>query len=320
MTKCLITGGAGFIGSHLVEECLRKGFSVIVLDNLYSGKRENLPAENPRLHFLEGDITDMGLLQEIRRNHENIDYLFHLAAIPSVTLSMEKPFYTHQVNFEGTLFLLDAFKGSGIQKFVFASSAAVYGDTKKVPVSEKDLPAPISPYGADKLSCEYFLKIFDDAFELPTVACRFFNVFGERQDPSSPYSGVISIFFDQALARLRGKDAGMDIYGDGKQTRDFIYVKDVVRACIYLAEKEDLRGEVFNVGHQEKITISGLARDVQKVLEVDVPVRFREPRKGEVRHSMAAIKKLMQTGFEFAYGYHQGLERLAAFLKNQETI
>jgi UDP-glucose 4-epimerase len=320
MTKCLITGGAGFIGSHLVGECLARGSTVIVLDNLYSGKRENLPAEHPRLHFLEGDITDKGLLQEIRRNHEDIEYLFHLAAIPSVTLSMEKPFSTHQVNFEGTLFLLDTFKGSGVKKFVFASSAAVYGDTKKVPVSERDLPAPISPYGADKLSCEYFLKIFNDAFQLPTVACRFFNVFGERQDPSSPYSGVISLFFDQALARLRGEDGGMNIYGDGRQTRDFIYVKDVVRACLYLAEREDLHGEVFNVGHQEKITISDLARDVQKVLEVDVPVHFKEARKGDVRHSMASIEKLRKTGFQFAYGYPKGLERLAAFLKHQEPV
>ena len=320
MTKCLITGGAGFIGSHLVEECLDRGFTVIVLDNLYSGKRENLPAEHPRLDFLEGDITDTGLLQEIRRNHEDMDYLFHLAAIPSVTLSMEKPFYTHQVNFEGTLFLLDTFKGSGIKKFVFASSAAVYGDTKQVPVTESALPAPISPYGADKLGCEYFLKIFNDAFQLPTVACRFFNVFGERQDPSSPYSGVISIFFDQAMARMKGEDAGIDIYGDGKQTRDFIYVKDVVRACLYLAEKEHLHGEVFNVGYEKKITIADLARDVQRLLEVDMPVYFREPRKGDVRHSMAAIKKLRKTGFEFAYGYNEGLERLADFLQRQERV
>lgn len=320
MTKCLITGGAGFIGSHLVEECLDRGFTVIVLDNLYSGKRENLPAEHPRLDFLEGDITDTGLLQEIRRNHEDMDYLFHLAAIPSVTLSMEKPFYTHQVNFEGTLFLLDTFKGSGIKKFVFASSAAVYGDTKQVPVTESALPAPISPYGADKLGCEHFLKIFNDAFQLPTVACRFFNVFGERQDPSSPYSGVISIFFDQAMARMKGEDAGIDIYGDGKQTRDFIYVKDVVRACLYLAEKEHLHGEVFNVGYEKKITIADLARDVQRLLEVDMPVYFREPRKGDVRHSMAAIKKLRKTGFEFAYGYNEGLERLADFLQRQERV
>jgi UDP-glucose 4-epimerase len=318
MTKCLITGGAGFIGSHLAEECLGRGFTVLVLDNLYSGKRENLPAEHPRLQFLEGDIRDPGLLEQIRQNHEDMDYLFHLAAIPSVTLSMEKPFTTHQVNFEGTLFLLNTFKGSGVKKFVFASSAAVYGDTKTIPVSETDLPAPLSPYGADKLGCEHFLKIFNDAFHLPTLACRFFNVFGERQDPSSPYSGVISLFFDRAMARMRGEDVGMDIYGDGQQSRDFIYVKDVVRAWLYLAEREDLRGEVFNVGHQKRITIADLARDVQRVLKVDVPVHFKEPRKGDVRHSMAAIEKLKKTGFEFAYGYEEGLERLAAFLDHQE--
>jgi UDP-glucose 4-epimerase len=320
MTKCLITGGAGFIGSHLAEECLERGFTVIVLDNLYSGKRENLPAQHPRLDFVEGDIRNTALIQEIRQDNEDMDYLFHLAAIPSVTLSMEKPFYTHQVNFEGTLFLLDTFKDSGIKKFVFASSAAVYGDTKKAPVSEKDLPAPISPYGADKLGCEYFLKIFNDAFQIPTVACRFFNVFGERQDPSSPYSGVISLFFDRAMARKKGEDAGIDIYGDGKQTRDFIYVKDVVRACLYLAEKEHLRGEIFNVGYERQITIADLAKDVQRLLEVDLPVHFREPRKGDVRQSMAAIQKLRQTGFESAYGYRRGLERLAAFLEHQEVV
>ena len=319
MTKCLITGGAGFIGSHLVEECLDRGFGVIVVDNLYSGKRENLPVEHPRLEFLEGDITDRALLKEIRKKHGDIDYLFHLAAIPSVTLSMENPVYTHKVNFEGTLFLLESFKGSAIKKFVFASSAAVYGDTKKVPVGEDVLPAPLSPYGADKLGAEYFLKIFNDAFHMPTLACRFFNVFGERQDPSSPYSGVISIFFDRALAAKKGKKAAMDIYGDGKHTRDFIYVKDVVRACLYLAEKGDIKGDVLNIGYQKKTTILDLAKAVQRIMEVDVPVNFREPREGDVLHSTANIQRLKKTGFEFAYDFDHGLKRLAEFLLHQGT-
>jgi UDP-glucose 4-epimerase len=314
MMKCLITGGAGFIGSHLVEECLEKGFTLIVLDNLSTGKRENLPLDHPLLEFVEGDITDRSLLKEIRDAHQDMDYVFHFAAIPSVTLSLEDPVHTHKVNFLGTLLLLDTFKDLGIKKLLFASSAAVYGDTKKIPTSEDVLPAPLSPYGADKVGGEYFLRIFNDAFGLPTVACRFFNVFGERQDPSSIYSGVISIFFERSVAKRRGGASTIDIYGDGKQTRDFIYVKDVVRACLYLAENADTRGEVFNVGYGKKITILELAKKVKELVKVDIDICFREPRRGDVRHSQAAVQKLMGTGLEFKYDFEEGLRRLSEYL------
>jgi len=316
MKKCLITGGAGFIGSHLVEECLMRGYRVIVLDNLSTGKRGNLPSNHRDLEFIEGDITDAQQLSTIVKNNSDIDYVFHLAAIPSITLSMEDPVYAHEVNFVGTLLLLNAFRDQRIRKFVYTSSSAVYGDTKEIPVSESSPPAPISPYGADKMGGEYFLKIFNDSFDLPTVACRLFNVFGERQDPSSPYSGVVSIFFDKAAEKKRGKASSLRIYGDGSQSRDFIYVKDVALALLYLAEREEIRGEVFNIGYGNRITILDLADKIKRLLEVGIEIHFEEPREGDILHSQAAVEKFKSTGLAFKYDLDEGLKRLASFLLN----
>ena len=314
MKKCLITGGAGFIGSHLVEECLTRGYRVIVLDNLSTGKRGNLPSNHRDLQFIEGDITDAEQLSAIVKNNSDIHYVFHLAAIPSITLSMEDPVSSHEVNFVGTLLLLKAFRDQSIRKFVYTSSSAVYGDTREIPVSESASPAPMSPYGADKMAGEYFLKIFNDSFGLPTVACRLFNVFGERQDPSSPYSGVISIFFDRAVAKRQGKVSGLPIYGDGNQSRDFIYVKDIARALLSLAESEKIRGEVFNVGYGRRTTILELADRIRRLLDVDIELSLHEPREGDILHSQAAVEKLKATGFEFKYDFDEGLKRLASFL------
>ena len=170
MTKCLVTGGAGFIGSHLVEACLEKGFKVLVIDDLSTGKKENLPLDHPHLEFRRGDIRDRTLLGDIRDSHPDITYIFHLAAIASVIRSMEEPIFTHEVNYLSTLFLLENFRDRGIKKFVYAGSAAVYGDTAVMPLKEEYLPRPQSPYGADKLSGEYLLKIYNDGFDIPTVA------------------------------------------------------------------------------------------------------------------------------------------------------
>jgi len=316
MKKCLITGGAGFIGSHLVEECLDRGYRVVVLDNLSTGKRENLPSDHRALEFIEGDITDARQLSTIARDHRDIDYVFHLAAIASITLSMKDPVYAHQVNFVGTLLLLNSFRDRGIRKFLYASSSAVYGDTRKIPVREDALPAPISPYGADKIGGEYFLKIFNDSFGLPTVACRFFNVFGERQDPSSPYSGVVSIFFEKAAEKKRGTATVLPVYGDGNQSRDFIYVKDIALAMLYLAERDEVRGEVFNLGYGKRMTILELANKIKSLLDLEMEMRFEAPREGDILHSQAAVQKLLATGYRYRYGFDQGLKRLAAFLLN----
>ena len=314
MEKYLITGGAGFIGSHLVEACLEKGDRVIVLDDLSTGKPENLPLAHSSLEFVKGSINDWALLQALKEKHPDISYLFHLAAIASVIRSMENPMATHEVNFKGTLLLLEAFKGSRLKKFVYASSAAVYGNTPVIPVGESACPDPLSPYGADKLQGEHYLRIFNDAFHVPTVACRFFNVFGERQDPSSPYSGVISIFFDRTMAKRKGQKSALTIFGDGKQSRDFIYVKDVVKAWLHLAEAVSIRGQVFNIGYGKRTTILELAHKVKTLLGVPMDILFEKERKGDALHSEASINKLKSTGFNFSYDFDDGLKRLGRFL------
>lgn len=318
MTKCLITGGAGFIGSHLVEACLEKGFEVLVIDDLSTGRTDNLPLDHPHLDFFRGDIRDRALLEDIGSSNSDIDYIFHLAAIASVIRSMEDPVFTHEVNYQGTLYLLEGFRGRGVKKFVYASSAAVYGDTPTMPLKEEYLPRPQSPYGADKLAGEHLLKIYNDAFNEPTVACRFFNVFGERQDPSSPYSGVISIFFDRAFTQKQGGDSFISIFGDGEQTRDFIYVKDIVSALLHVALDKDIRGEVFNVGYGRKITILDLVKKIKALLEIDLKTRFGNPREGEIRQSQADIGKLKSTGFTFSHDFDLGLLNLARWLDKQE--
>jgi len=314
LEKCLITGGAGFIGSHLVEACLEKGYKVVVLDDLSTGKMENLPLEHAGIEFVKGSINDRALLLALREKHPDMSYLFHLAAIASVIRSMENPIATHEVNFQGTLLLLEVFKGLSLKKFVYASSAAVYGNTSIIPVGESTCPEPLSPYGADKLQGEHYLRIFNDSFHVPTVACRFFNVFGERQDPSSPYSGVISIFFDRILAKGKGKKPAITIFGDGKQSRDFIYVKDVVRAWLHLAEAASIRGQVFNVGYGKRTTILELANKVMTLLGVPVDIIFEKEREGDALHSEASIDKLKSTGFDFSYDFDDGLKSLGRFL------
>ncbi len=318
MTKCLITGGAGFIGSHLVEACLENGFEVLVLDDLSTGRTENLPMGHPRLRFFRGDIRDRALLKDIGASNSDIDYVFHLAAIASVIRSMEDPVLTHEVNYQGTLYLMEGFRGRGVKKFVYASSAAIYGNTPTMPLKESCLPRPQSPYGADKLAGEHLLKIYNDAFDEPTVACRFFNVFGERQDPSSPYSGVISIFFDRAFDKKRGSESFINIFGDGKQTRDFIYVRDIVSALLHVALDKNISGDVFNVGYGQKTTVLELVKKIQALLGIDLPTRFEKPREGEARHSQADIGKLKSTGYTFSHNFDIGLLNLAQWLEKHD--
>jgi len=319
MTKSLITGGAGFIGSHLVEACLERGHQVIVLDNLSTGKKENLPAGPTGLHFVEGDITDQQILNQIVRTHPDIDYVFHLAALVSVPQAMAAPGRAHAINFDGTLRLMENFRERALKKFVFASSSAVYGDTKTVPIPESAPTQPISTYGADKLLGEHYLRIYNDSFNLPSVACRFFNVFGERQDPSSPYSGVISIFFNRATACRNGDRDSLIIYGDGQQTRDFIYVKDVVNALVFLAENGAVRGTVFNVGYGQQTTVAELARKIMALVGTDCAVAFHDPRAGDIRFSAADITTLLAAKFEFAYSLESGLRHLRQFLQKQTS-
>lgn len=316
---CLITGGAGFIGSHLVESCLEKGYRAIILDNLSTGKRDNLVLGHPNVEFIEGDIRDKALLEHIRKSFPDISYIYHLAAIPSVAKSMEKPILTHEVNYLGTLYLLEEFRKIKIKKFIYASSAAVYGDNPTLPLHEGFVPRPQSLYGVDKLSGEYLLKVFNDSFGIPTVACRLFNVFGERQDPSSEYSGVISIFFDRAISQKNGVKTPITIYGEGKQTRDFIYVKDVVSALIFLAEAENIQGELFNVGYGGQVPILRLAEMIMSLLNVNMEIFFTRSREGDILHSQADIQKIKKTGFRFQYSFDLGLKKLFEWVNSSQN-
>jgi len=309
MQKVLITGGAGFIGSHLVELLLEKNFNIIILDDLSTGKLENLPKDS-RITFIEGDVSDKSFIEKVKKQHSQVDYIFHLAAIASVQQSMENPSYTHSVNFDATLNILDVYKNSGVKKFVYASSAAVYGNPKTIPTDENSQKNPLSPYGTDKLSGEYYLKIFNDSFNFPTVSCRFFNVFGERQDPSSPYSGVISIFFNKVLAKKRGEQSSINIYGDGKQVRDFIYVKDIVRGLFFMAESKNIRGEVFNFGYGKSTSINELADEIKSIVCDEIEINHKKGRDGDIQKSKSDILKLKSTGFEFKYDFKIGIRNL----------
>lgn len=315
MTTSLITGGAGFIGSHLVEACLERGHRVLILDNLSSGKMDYLPTGITGLTFIRGDITDSKTVYSIAGDNPDIDYVFHLAALVSVPQAMADPVRAHAINFDASLQLMEAFRSTALKKFVFASSSAVYGEARTVPTPEDAPTLPISTYGADKLMTEHYLRIYSEAFGLPFAACRLFNVFGERQDPSSPYSGVISIFFDTAMAWQAGKRWPLVIYGDGRQTRDFIYVKDVANALVFLAERPDLRQQIFNLGYGKQTEILELVGKIKRLVGADCRVELQGPRVGDIRNSAADISKFLETRFKFSFGLDGGLQQLKSFLE-----
>ena len=307
MTTTLVTGGAGFIGSHLVEALLNHGRKVVVLDDLSTGKRENLP-ESENLELIIGSITDWNLLKNLFSNY-SFKTVFHLAAVASVFKSVEEPIPIHRVNFDGTMYLLEFSRKCKVERFVFASSAAVYGDLSELPKRE-DMPVkPITPYGVDKYASERYTVNSFHLYGIRATALRFFNVYGERQDPSSPYSGVISIFINRILRFLKGRDVTIDIFGDGKQTRDFIYVKDVVKALLIAEEKEETAGNVYNVGTGKETSLLDLLETLRKIAGKIPPLRFFPPREGDIRRSVADTSRLKSLGFKPDYSLKEGLKR-----------
>ncbi len=301
----VVTGGAGFIGSHIAEELSRDN-DVIVIDNLYSGKVENVP-ENVK--FIQADIRDYESIAEII---SQADYVFHEAALVSVVESIEKPILTEEINVLGTLNILKALS-EGHGKLIFASSAAVYGDNQNLPLKEDEKPKPLSPYGVTKVSGEYYCRVFYELYGVPTVTLRYFNVFGERQGYNQ-YAGVISIFINRAL-----KNEPLIIFGDGKQTRDFIYVKDVVKANILVAEKEKANGEVFNVARGERTTILELAMKIIDATNSLGSIIFDKPRPGDIKHSQADISKIKKLGFKPEYPLEEGLLRTIEWYRRQKA-
>lgn len=290
MTKVLVTGGAGFIGSHIVEELLERGFSVVVLDDLFTGKLENLPAESKLLRIVVGSILDYDKVNDAIKGCEAV---IHLAAIASVQASVENPILTHQVNFGGTLQLLECAEKAGVKRFLFASSAAVYGDATEGAVSESAHLAPLTPYAIDKLAGEYYLRHYHRTFGLEYTAFRFFNVYGPRQDPTSPYSGVISIYASNCIA---GKT--LKVFGDGLQTRDFVYVKDVASILVSSIASQSMFGKVINIGTGEGTSLQDIIEKLSIILNKSIEVRFADARPGDIRHSLADITLLQSLGCE----------------------
>jgi len=307
----LVTGGAGFIGSHVVDRLLERGDHVWVLDDLSTGKWANLDRwkDEPRLRRIQADITE-GLFAPMAAAEAagaRIDTIVHLAALVSVVRSLDEPLADVRTNGRGTVQVLEYARRRGVKKVVFASSAAVYGDVAQVPTPESAPLAPLSPYGVDKLTGEHFMRMYAEVHGVPTSVLRFFNVYGPRQDPSSPYSGVISIFTDRAR-----RGAGLTIYGDGGQTRDFVYVGDVVEAIVRALDEAESTPPT-NVGTGHGTSVATLAATILEVQGAEVPVTKGSARAGEIRHSVAVVDALDERfGLRAATALAEGLAKTAA--------
>ena len=280
--KALVTGGAGFIGSHIVDRLIDDGHEVIVLDDFSTGHRSNL-TEHERLTIVEGDISNADTVNECM---QGIDWVFHKAAVASVPKTVNDPVGSSLVNYHGTLHLLEAARNNKVKRFEFASSAALYGDEPTLPKVETMCPMTLSPYAVDKLASENACGMYTRLYGLETVCLRYFNVYGPRQDPSSPYSGVISIFTD----KLKKKEVPT-IFGDGEQTRDFIFVSDVVEANMKAVTTEGCEGQYFNIATANKITLNDLLKTLSDIYSMEFDVNYGEPRKGDIKESYARIDK-----------------------------
>jgi len=282
MASYLVTGGAGFIGSHLTEELVRRGHSVRVADSLITGKRQNI-AHIPGVEFLEGDLADMAFAA---RAVSRVDYVLHQAAIPSVPRSVKDPITSNRANIDASINVLVAARDAGVKRLVYAGSSSAYGDTPTLPKRE-DMPTnPLSPYALQKLVAEQYCQMFTRLYGFQTVTIRYFNVFGPRQDPGSPYSGVISLF---STALLDGRRPV--IYGDGEQTRDFTYVANVVDGVLRACDAPDAAGEVINVATGGRISLNALLASMNRTLGTNVEAVYEKSRVGDVRDSQADISK-----------------------------
>jgi len=300
MKKCLVTGGAGFIGSNLVERLVDRSDQVKVLDNLSTGFLENLELFREYIDFKQGDVRDLSTLQEMM---SGVEVVFHQAALVSVPRSIEDPIEAAMVNDLGTLNVLEAARLSGVRRVVFASSCAVYGDFPQLPKKEEMDTKPLSPYAASKLHGETYARLYRDLYGLETVCLRYFNVYGPRQDPSSPYSGVISIFMDKAT---RGETA--TIHGDGEQFRDFVYVADVVQANLLAAQRENISGVAINVGTGKTVTVNRLWKSIAELAGVQSEPEKANSRAGDIRQSVAEISRARELlDFEPRYSLEEGL-------------
>ena len=307
MAHYLVTGGAGFIGSHLVEELVRRGERVRVVDSLITGKRENLAHVSP-VEFLEGDLADLDVA---RRAVEGVEYVLHQAAIPSVPRSVQDPITSNRANIDASLNVLVAARDAGVRRVVYAGSSSAYGNTPTLPKVETMATAPLSPYALQKLVAEQYCQMFAHLYGLETVTIRYFNVFGPRQDPSSPYSGVISLFISALVEKRRPT-----IYGDGGQTRDFTYVANVVDGVLRACRAADASGEVINVATGGRISLNELFQTLKSLTRAAVDPIYAEARAGDVRDSQADIAKARRLlGYQPIVGLEQGLEKTVEWFR-----
>lgn len=311
MTKYVVTGGAGFIGSALVRTLLAQGAErITVIDNLGSGKLANLDEVSGKVDFHNADIRDYGSIAPVLAGAATV---FHLAAIPSVPRSITEPVPSHEVNIDGTFQVLRACQQGGVGRVVYAASSSAYGDTEVLPKAETMVPNPLSPYAAQKLMGEHYCKVFTSCWGLETVALRFFNVYGPRQDPSSPYSGVLSLFL-KALAERQSPT----IFGDGEQSRDFTYVEDVAALCLKAARAQGVAGKCYNAGNGGRNTLNQIWSYLQELEGVSLPPVYGPTRPGDVRHSQAdTTAAVRDLGHAPRFTLEEGLRRTFAWFRRQ---
>ena len=309
--RYLITGGAGFIGSHLVEHLVAAGDDVTVLDDLSSGRRANLAPVRREIRFLRGSVTD---LNSCRRAVKGVDCVLHHAAVTSVQRSVDEPLVTHQVNATGTLNVLLAARDKGVRRVVYAGSTSAYGNPATLPNSEEHVTRPLSPYAASKLAGEEYCVAFHATYGLETVVLRYYNIFGARQDPNSQYAAVVPRFITTALAGERPT-----IFGDGKQTRDFVYIANVVHANLLAARAPaDVAGQVFNIGCGKGVSVNQLWERIRTLAGISLAPQYAQGRAGEVRDSVAGLAKARRLlGYEPIIDFEEGLRQTVAFYRAQ---
>ncbi|MBI4430629.1 MAG: SDR family oxidoreductase [Candidatus Omnitrophica bacterium] len=311
MPKCLVTGGAGFIGSHIVDALVERGCDVRVFDNLSTGKRENLARVASKIDLIVGDLRDESAVRDAVRG---VEHVFHVAALRAVLRSVDDPRETTDVNVTGMLNVLLAARDLKAKRVIFSSSSSVYGDTEKFPCQEADTPNPQSPYAASKIMGEYYCRIFTKLYGLETVSLRYFNVFGPRQNPESKYSAVIPIFID---CLLKGKSP--EIHWDGKQSRDFSYVDNVVEGNIRAALAKGVAGEIFNVACHEEFSVIDIFNGLKDILKIrNIEPSFQPKRAGDVRRTYADITKAeKQLGFKVQTRFREGLHKTVDWFLTQ---
>ncbi|MEI8257179.1 MAG: SDR family oxidoreductase [Deltaproteobacteria bacterium] len=307
--RVLVTGGAGFIGGHLVDALVAEGADVRVLDNFSTGRRSNIEHNLAKIELLEGDVRDV---ETCAKAVDGIELIFHEAAVPSVARSVEDPVTSNEVNVGGTVKLLDAARKAGVKRVVYAASSSAYGETEVLPKVETMTPAPVSPYAISKLAAELYMTTFGRLYGIKTCSLRYFNVFGPRQDPKSHYAAVIPKF----VTSLLGGTAPV-IYGDGEQTRDFCFIENVVSANL-LAAKADVNGEVVNIACGERVSLRQLVQFVNTELGTDILPEHAEARRGDIRHSLADIRAAQKLlGYQVKYDLRAGLRKTIDYYRAQ---